>query len=66
MVTYIKCERCWKEMIKKGKRKMCIRCTNLRNKEVQEKYREEHREQINLQAKIAAKIRYANKKESQF
>ncbi len=42
----IKCERCGKEMEKKGNRVLCIKCTNLRNKEVAIKYRAENAEHI--------------------
>ena len=40
----IKCERCGKEIEKKQNRTLCIKCVNLRNKEVAKKYREEYRE----------------------
>ena len=42
--TYIKCERCGKIIEKKQNRTLCIKCVNIRNKEVQAKYREELRE----------------------
>jgi Zn finger protein HypA/HybF involved in hydrogenase expression len=40
----IKCERCGKEMEKRGNRVLCIKCTNQRNKEVAKIYRDGYRE----------------------
>lgn len=40
----IKCEMCGKEIEKKWRRTVCIKCANIRNKEVAKKYREEYRE----------------------
>ena len=39
--VYIKCKDCWKEIERKGKRERCVKCANIRNREVAKKYREE-------------------------
>lgn len=46
MVTYIECANCGKTIEKKGKRVVCVKCANLRDREKQKKFREEHREEI--------------------
>lgn len=40
MVTMIKCEDCGKEIEKKWRRVVCVKCANKRNKEVAKAYRE--------------------------
>lgn len=40
----IKCLRCWKEIEKKGRREICIKCANKRDHENSKKYREEYRQ----------------------
>ena len=40
---YINCKECWKVIEKKCNRVLCIKCANIRNKEVAKKYREEYR-----------------------
>lgn len=40
----IKCENCGKLIEKKLNRTLCIKCVNIRNKEISKKYREEYRE----------------------
>ena len=37
----IKCRVCGKEIEKKGKRLLCVHCTNVRNREIAKKYRDE-------------------------
>lgn len=44
MVEYIKCRVCNKTIQKKGKRLLCVHCTNVRNREIAKKYRDEQRE----------------------
>lgn len=35
----INCKNCWKQIVVKNNRVLCIKCTNKRNKEVQDAYR---------------------------
>lgn len=35
---------CWKEIEKKGRREICIKCANKRDHENSKKYREEYRQ----------------------
>lgn len=51
MVTYIECANCGKTIEKKGKRVVCVKCANLRDREKQKKFREEHREEIRERVK---------------
>lgn len=46
MITYIQCENCGKTIEKKGKRRVCVKCANLRDREHAKQFREEHREEI--------------------
>lgn len=43
-MTKIKCKMCWKEIEKKGRREVCIKCANKRDHENSKKYREEYRQ----------------------
>lgn len=40
----ITCPMCWKEFEQKGRRKFCIKCTNIRNKQLAKQYRDNNPE----------------------
>ena len=42
-MTTIQCRQCWKTIQKKGKRLLCVHCTNVRNREIAKKYRDEYK-----------------------
>ena len=54
----IQCERCWKTIIKKNNRVLCIACSNARDREISKKYRESHREEIRERNKARAREKY--------
>lgn len=42
-MTTIQCKMCWKSIEKKGRRELCVHCTNIRNREVAKEYREKYK-----------------------
>ena len=53
----IKCENCGKEIQQRGRRTLCIACSNRRDKEIAKKYRETHIEEIRARCRERARLK---------